>query len=395
MTRHRFQSHIAHHPPLPQIIEGELIDDCNMSYYSDAKARWTGDHETVVQLYSYLPEEMKFSKYLKCFVLIGGWHLFEDQNIHKFARDRNRKFERAIDTCTHDTPIFSKDLYSRLQPNPIIETLYAKACDSTLQLRIRTNNKSPSRTRAKSSKSSEESVDASFTNEDNALSNGMNQLALSAPNKTKRLTCKYNFEAFLLKLYTADNPQRMRVMLNAGRTSANGNRSYQTLAMFVPMENTADVDYYSMRLSQSPQDFNNDGITALEFTYPIGSSADVNQMYLYLDAVQGDIDDFNEGNKLVTNEAKVADEQNRKWAFTKAFNNDMFDHDGTLKVKTKTMYGGQLAVEVGTEWQGETYDSEPHNEFLLKKTFAPIATTEIVYDVESLNVNTHLYWEMA
>jgi hypothetical protein len=145
MTRHRFQSHIAQHPPLPQIIEGELIDDCNMLYYSDAKARWMGDHETVVQLYSYLPEEMKFSKYLKCFVLIGGWHLFEDQNIRKFAQDRNRKFERAIDTCTHDTPIFSKDLYSHLQPNPVIETLYAKVCDSTLQLRIMTNNKSPSR----------------------------------------------------------------------------------------------------------------------------------------------------------------------------------------------------------------------------------------------------------
>jgi hypothetical protein len=72
----------------------------------------------------------------------------------------------------------------------------------------------------------------------------MNQLALSAPNKTKCLTRKYDFEAFLLKLYTADNPQCMRVMLNAGRTSANGNRSYQTLAMFVPVENTAAVDYY-------------------------------------------------------------------------------------------------------------------------------------------------------
>jgi hypothetical protein len=208
MTRHRFQPHIAHHLLSSQIIEGELIDDCSMSYYSDAKARWTEDHETIVQLYSYLPEEMimKFSKYLNYYVLVGGWQLFGDLNIRTFARDRNRKFERAIDTCTHDMPIFSKDLYSHLQPNPVIETLYAKACDSTLQLqhRIMANNKSPSRTRGKSTKSSEESVDASFTNED-ALSNGMNQMALSAPNKTKRLTRKYDFEAFLLKLYTADN----------------------------------------------------------------------------------------------------------------------------------------------------------------------------------------------
>jgi hypothetical protein len=125
---------------------------------------------------------------------------------------------------------------------------------------------------------------------------------------------------------------------------------------------------------------------------------------LYLDAIRGHIDDFNEGNKLATNAAKVADEQNHKWAFTNVFNNDMFDQDETLKVKTKTIKlilptedcGGQLAVEVGTEWQGEMYDSEPHNEFLLKKSFVPIATSEKVYDdIMSPSVKTHLYYEVA
>ena len=91
--------------------------------YSAAKEQWTDNHENVVKLWAFLPNDMQFSDYLDCFVLANGEGLFEDTDIRYFARDRKGKFIRSINPRTKP-PKFTLDLYSHLKSNDVVKFLY-------------------------------------------------------------------------------------------------------------------------------------------------------------------------------------------------------------------------------------------------------------------------------
>ena len=367
--------------------------------YSAAKEQWTDNHENVVKLWAFLPNDMQFSDYLDCFVLANGEGLFEDTDIRYFARDRKGKFIRSINPRTKP-PKFTLDLYSHLKSNDVVKFLYNASRTDKLQLRnMAKTNKPKSPPRLKSS--SNASVDASFTNptDEDDVSATFNQLVISKPVATGG---RLQDQAVRLKLSTGDNPQRMKVMLNAGRSSSDGTRTCQTVIMIVPLESRADEKYYSMKLSHDDADFNDEGITAVLFTFPISSSAHYDDLEHILEAIKGEIEDFNDGNVALSDENKVADDSNRKWAFEMTIKNDLDMKDDVYHDKTKTIKlllpfekRCQLAAELGTEWQGPTHNSKPADEYEVKKTVVSIATKETIFETEEDAAKSYVYFEIA
>ena len=367
--------------------------------YSAAKELWTDNHENVVKLWAFLPDDMKFSEYLDCFVWANGEEMFEDAGgIRYFARERKGKFIRSISPRTKP-PEFTLDLYSHLMPNDVVKLLYTASRNNKLQLRnmAKTNKKSPPRPKS----SSNVSIDASFTNptDEDDVSANFNQLVISRPVATGG---HKQDQAVRLKLSTGDNPQRMKVMLNNGRSSSDGSRTCQTLIMIIPLESRADEKYYSMKLSHDDADFNDEGITGLIFTYPISSSAHYHEVDNVLEAIKGEIEDFNDGNAALSDENMVADDANRKWAFETTISNDLDMKDGEYHVKTKTIKlllpfekRCQLAAELGTEWQGPTHDSKPADEYEVKKTVVSIAAKEMIFGTEEDAAKSYVYHEIA
>ena len=245
--------------------------------YAAGKREWSDDMEAVVSLWKHHPdkEATRFSDYLDAFVLKDSEEsLFGLPHVRQFARDRDAKWKRSPKKAA---PRFPYHLYSRFEPNPIIERLY-NSINAFPDLSTASNDALSDlpplldlptdimpKTTPKKLFKSDETVDASFTNPTpEQLSDQLGSMAL-VPSTSQR---RGNNE-MSLKL-GEDNPFKFGCALSVGRNSSTGQTSFKNLMLYHPIECLADKEMYELSLSTSHVD--NNGIIGLKFGYPICST---------------------------------------------------------------------------------------------------------------------------